>query len=503
MVNNDEILQSIDFSKVTLQDFTFKVNRRADAKLLYNISDILPIYTEEHGLHLELENERGTDSSILKLERKVVEMLAPKHILKELPYEDVAAEFADKKKLIVKELVERSFAIIERPTPVQSIAIPEMIRGHDAIIQSNSGTGKTIAQVIGCLWHFNPRDTSLQHIFITSSHEVATQIYKNVQMLAPGDADVQLCIGHKRETRPRGGFITGKTNQHETRVQFMRRISGAQILVCTMGKFYDCMFNMKIINTDHLKTICVDEFDNILSPSASRSDNVQSTANQIKNVFSAIPPSTQRAFFSATIADALGCALKYFRQGYGVPLIALKESDDIFLEGIRQYYVDIRDIHDETVNKIYTVLDILQNVRLTQCIIFANHVETVERIKDCIQKEISITTAAFHAGLSANERTRITSAFMNGDYKILVSTDVLARGYDVQHVNLVINFDMPSRFETYLHRIGRAGRFGRKGVAISLISSGALEMDKVDEINALSPKSQMMELPLAIDRILE
>lgn len=492
MSNNEEILRSIDFTKVAIQDMEFKVNR-GTVPILHHISDIIPKVSPEYGLHLEIENERKTNSEIIKLNKQVIGIVAPKRAMKELELSELQEKYVELREPIVSDLVRNALGSIERLTPIQHIAILPLIQGLDALLQSNSGTGKTYAMSIGCLYHFDPSDPSLQHIYITSTHEIADQIHRTVSKFAPGNANIQLCIGQK-PGKPTGGFVDRNATRREPRAAFIQRMQNAQILVCTMGKLYDCMVNMKILDVSNLKTICVDEFDNILDPTASRSDNTLSTLTQIKSIFEKIPASTQRTFFSATIANALGNALKCFRQGYGVPFLALKEKDDIFLEGIKQYYIEIDGLRDENYAKMIDLIDILQQTRLTQCIVFANHVDTVEKISDTIKKETAINAEAIHAGLSDKERRSIVDRFINGDIKILVATDVLARGFDAQHVNLVINFDMPQVFETYVHRIGRAGRFGRKGSAISFISSTAREMDKVREINIQSPKSQMMNL---------
>lgn len=495
---DNEVISNINLRNVCVGDFSYKVNRGEDIKILHNLSDILPVWSEENGLHLNLRGEKAKSGCILPLDKNVILNLAPKYVFDENSYKEVEKMFCENKAPIAERLAKNIFSSIETPTPVQSISIPAMIEGRDVLIQSNSGTGKTIAQVIGSLWHFNPEDITLQHIFITSSHEVASQIYNNVMMLVPGKANVQLCIGQKKETtRGTGGFRSqASEGRPESLRDFCKRISSAQILVCTMGKFYDCLFNKKIIDVSHLKTITIDEFDNIIAPNNYRSDNVQSTANQINNVFTTVPKHTQRAFFSATVENALKTALEYFRQGYGMPLIVLKEQNDVFLEGIRQFYVEVEAISDEIHIKGDILIDLLSNLRIAQCIIFANSIDVVKNIKENIRKlSIPISTEAFHAQLSDQERKTIHKQFIDGSIKILVSTDVLARGFDAHQVNLVINFDMPNSFETYVHRIGRSGRFGRKGTAISFVSIGGGEMEKIDQINSRSPKSQIVTLP--------
>ena len=265
-----------------------------------------------------------------------------------------------------------------------------------------------------------------------------------------------------------------------------------------MGKFYDYLCNKKWIETKYLKSICVDEFDNIVaSRSRARSSTVMNTEEQMAAIMKRIPSRTQRAFFSATVfSQALEIAHSYFRPYdlmIGDPFLVLLDIEDYTLEGIRQYYVECQSFND----KKEVLLDLLKQLRISQAIIFANRIETANEIKLFLDdQDVKITSAVFHGNLPAVERKNIHQSFSQCNIRVLISTDLTARGLDVQGINLVINFDMPDVLETYIHRVGRSGRYGKKGVAISLIlvNRDKDERKKILNINECSKQSQMGEL---------
>jgi len=164
------------------------------------------------------------------------------------------------------------------------------------------------------------------------------------------------------------------------------------------------------------------------------------------------------------------------------------------LEGIRQYYVKVGTFLD----KKGVLLDLLQQCRISQAIIFANKKETANELKLYLdEQEISFHSAVCHGDLSAIVRQTIHKELIEGKLRLLISTDLTARGLDIQGINVVINFDMPDVLENYIHRIGRSGRYGRKGVAINLIlvNSSTDEMQKVERINEVSKAGHMVPLP--------
>lgn len=497
-------IADISFSPIKIGEHNCNVNRKGDEMIfLTDFSDVMPIYDGGREPFLEIKSKKTGEVTKLRLNNYAASrMYIPNS--DRMSDEEFFSKFVERKRSMVEILTGRTFAKgFEAPSAVQALTIPELIQGKDALVQFKSGTGKTHAFLFGCLWAFDPYDKELQHIFITSSHEVALQIYEQVKFLLPSEENISLCIGQGQRKEGSGGFKspigTSGLKRPKTIREEREEVQNAKIIVGTMGKIYDYVCNKKWIKSDYLKTICVDEFDNIVvSRSKTKSSTVMSTEEQIKAVISMVKPCTQRIFVSATVSQqSLEIAHGYFRQYspvIGEPFIVLLDIEDYTLEGILQYYVKCIS----TEEKICVLKDLLGQCRITQSIVFVNRIETAEKITVEIEKfykknRIEAIIKKFHADMGAEERKQVHQDFVSGKVRLLISTDVTARGLDVQGVNLVINFDMPNSLETYIHRVGRSGRYGRKGVAISLIMEG--EMKKISEINDCSKQSEMTPLP--------
>ena len=510
--NTDQIWD-IKVNPITIWEHNCNINRsESDLKILANFSDALPKFSDELGPHLEIYPKNGGKPTIVPLNYGVTNGMLIKNS-KNMTDEEYYKAFVECKKPIVETLIKNTYAKgYESTSAVQAITIPELVQRKDALIQFKSGTGKTHAFLFGLLWGFDPLDDVLQYIFITNSHEVAKQIYRQAKELFPDNARISLCIGQKKDTNIGGGFKTTiTTSSLNTKPKSIREeraeVSQAQIIVCTMGKFYDYLCNKKWINNiKHIKSICVDEFDNIVaSRSKSRNSTIMSTEDQMAAIIREMPKNTQRVFFSATVSEqALQIAHSYFRPyapSIGEPLIVLLPPEDYTLEGIRQYYVQVNSIDV----KKEVLIDLFKQFRLAQCIIFTNHIRTAEDIKYMFDKQaVAFSSAVFHGELPATVRDAIHRDFLENKIRILISTDLTARGFDAQSINIVINFDMPESLETYIHRVGRSGRYGRKGVAISLIMSNPKhnEMRKVDAINEVSKFNKFECLPADLSNLL-
>lgn len=517
-MDKEEDISAIKFSSITILDHNCSINRNPDdLNLLVDFSDATPTYTREDGVHLQLSTKSMPKKKIVKLSNNVAYGMLIKGA-KEMTDDEYLSTFVERKKEFVDNyIVKNTFAKgFQVPSAVQALTIVELIQRKDALVQFKAGTGKTHAFLFGCLWHFDPSDYVLQYVFITCSHEVAFQIYEQAKQILPPDTKIALCIGQKKEGTMGGGggggfkTLIGTSNLNrrpKTIREEKEEVSKAQVIVCTMGKFYDFMFNKKWINTKYLKTICVDEFDNIISSnSKNRSSIIMNTQEQMANIIHDIPYDTQRTFFSATVSEqALQIAHSYFRK-YNSPLdepfIVLLNVDDYTLEGIRQYYVCCKDMEW----KKEVLIDLITQCRISQGIIFTNTIKTAEDLKMMLDNypKIRISAAVFHGGLPESVRSGIHKDFIENKVRLLISTDLTSRGLDVQSINVVINFDMPDSMETYIHRIGRSGRYGRKGTAISLlvVSEYNNEMKKVEAINECSNKSKMEELPGKLESLL-
>lgn len=512
MSSNDNTA-NINFHQIKYKEYSCNVNRdpNQDYYILRSFDNIMPYFNEESGPHLLLsqykENDSDLTESIVQVRGDTFGMIYDGN-----KTDDVVTYFNKVTKLkaqMVENLIKQTYAkSFENPSIIQKLAIPELIMGRDAIVQFKAGTGKTHTFLIGSLWHFDPRNKNLQHVFITNSHEVAIQTYNQILELLDGVSHkTVLCIGQKKGAEPeksvRGFKPQFNTVIRKKPMQEIQEAREAQIIVATMGKFYDYLCNRSCISLDNLKTLCVDEFDNIVSSHQSRTrSNTMSTQDQFTQIIECTNKKAQRIFFSATVStEAIEIAYSYFRSNDpNESFIILLNEEDLTLEDVKQYYV-ICNSEDE---KKIVLLDLIKNCRISQAIIFTNTINIAKEVKEVLtniyydeKNKISIPTEIFHGDLSSEDRNRIYQDFVKSKIRILVSTDITARGLDISGINIVINYNMPTTFSTYVHRIGRSGRYGKKGLAISFILVNNCdwdERDKVNEINSKSKKSKMVEL---------
>lgn len=523
--NTNTNITDIKFTPVKVGKFNCNINRQDHELIQFcDFNDAFPHWNKENGLHFQIFSKKAAKHLIVPLANTVAWKLLINNA-SDMTEEEYYNTFVTRKREFLAEyLIKNTFAKgYEIPSAVQEITVTELIQGNDGMVQFKAGTGKTHAFLFGSLWGFDPADSALQYVFITSSHEVATQIYNQCKELI-GTAQIynqnkgtnepvriSLCIGQKQagNTSSTGGFKTpistsSLMNRQRSAKDELDEICRAQVLVCTMGKFYHLYCDKKKIDTKYLKVMCVDEFDNIVasnnrSKNRNRQSSVMSTEDQMAAIIKKIPENTQRIFFSATVSqEALEIAYSYFRppERSNDPLIILLDIEDSTLEDIKQYYVECQNFAE----KKDVLIDLIKQCRIAQAIIFANNIKTAIEIKYLLdQQEVPIDSAVFHGNLLEVDRTRIIKSFREGAVRMLISTDVTSRGLDVQGVNVVFNFDMPEILETYVHRVGRSGRYNRKGCAISLILGN--EFQKVSEINECSI-SKMSVLPSDLSNLL-
>ncbi|EXX79596.1 Tif1p [Rhizophagus irregularis DAOM 197198w] len=234
--------------------------------------------------------------------------------------------------------------------------------------------------------------------------------------------------------------------------------AGAHVVVGTPGRVFD-MINRRALKTDHIKMFVLDEADEMLS---------RGFKEQIYDVFQLLPPSTQVVLLSATMpADVLEVTTKFMRE----PVRILVKRDELTLEGIKQFYIAV----EKEDWKLDTLCDLYETVTITQAVIFCNTRRKVDWLTDKLHAR-EFTVSAMHGDMDQAQRDVIMKEFRSGSSRVLIATDLLARGIDVQQVSLVINYDLPTNRENYIHRIGRGGRFGRKGVAINFVTSEDVRM---------------------------
>ena len=334
----------------------------------------------------------------------------------------------------------------DEPSPIQSKAINPVISGRDVIAQAQSGTGKTGSFLIGSMARVDLENKNPQVIVLCPSRELASQIYFNFESL-------NSYMGIK------GALIMGGTGVDDN---FKALDGGAQFIVGTPGRIFD-MMKRYVLKTTHLKTFVMDEADEMLS---------KGFKDQVYEIFQFVPPTTQSCIFSATMPPA---ALEITEKFMKNPISLLIKTEMVTLDGISQFYLGI----EQESWKVATLLDLYERLRIRQTIIFVNSKRKAEHLKEQLEAN-NFVISVIHAGMSQLQRDKTMKSFRTGDSRILVATDVIARGIDVHHVQVVINYDIPRHVETYIHRIGRSGRFGRKGIAINFASEQ--EFEKLERI---------------------
>ena len=246
------------------------------------------------------------------------------------------------------------------------------------------------------------------------------------------------------------------------------------VAVGTPGRVSD-VIKRGALRTDTLRVLTLDEADEMLS---------QGFSDQIYEIFKYLPKDIQVALFSATMPDdVLELTKKFMR----TPTRILVKRESLTLEGIKQFYVAVEEEH-----KLDTLMDLYESVSIAQSVIFANTRRKVDWIAEQLNKN-NHTVSYMHADMGKGDREKVMNTFRSGSSRVLVTTDLVARGIDVHHVNIVINFDLPTNKENYLHRIGRGGRYGRKGVAINFVAQR--DVDVLREIEG-HYHTQIDELPI-------
>jgi len=329
----------------------------------------------------------------------------------------------------------------ENPSPIQGNAIPIMNEKKDLIAQAQSGTGKTGAFSIGVLNNIDVTIDSTQVIIVNPTHELANQNYNVIKELSNFmDCSVQTVIG---------GTSVRKCQEDLNK--------NPKIVVGTPGRILD-MIEKRYLLTEKLKILIFDEADEILS---------FGFKENIYNIIKYIPRDTQICIFSATMPDEV---LELTNKFMNKPEKILVNKENLTLEGIVQFYINVK-VNDW---KFDVLTDIYETINLSQCIIYINSRNKLMEVNDRL-KTLGYPVECIHGELSGDLRKSIMEDFKSGKLRILLSTDLLSRGIDIQQLSLVINYDLPREKETYIHRIGRSGRYGRKGVSINFVTDRDLD----------------------------
>lgn len=351
----------------------------------------------------------------------------------------------------------------EKPSSIQKRAIVPLAQGNDIIAQAQSGTGKTGTFSIGILERIKIEKDCTQAIILAPTRELANQIYNVISALSfyMKDLRIKLSIGGtKSSDYDRWGK---QKNNH--------------IVIGTPGRVLDNLKRKKL-DVSNLEVFALDEADEMLS---------RGFIDQIYDIFQIIPLTTKVALFSATIPpEVLELSKKFIKN----PLHILVRKEELTLDGIAQFYVGLQ----KREHKIDTLIDLFGTISVTQSIIFVNKKADVERLYDILTKE-GFGVGLVSGNMSQEERNESIEKFRSGTTRVLLSTGLLSRGFDVQQVSLVINFDLPIHKESYIHSSGRCGRWGRKGCVINLVTER--EYGRLQEIEKYY-NTKIEELPMNI-----
>jgi translation initiation factor 4A len=347
----------------------------------------------------------------------------------------------------------------ENPSPIQKQAILPIIQGNDVLAQAQSGTGKTGAFCVATMMRCDGDKKDHQAVILAPTRELAQQIHGVFTSLAS-------------LTKLRAHLLVGGTSVDRD-IQDIRS-NDPQVFVGCPGRVLDFMVR-RVIRTETVRLIVLDEADEILS---------QGFQDQIYNIFQYLTDAVQVVMFSATIPEPLHDIVHKIMR---TPVKILVKTELMTLEGITQFYVFFQNDHD----KLMALMDLYGGISVSQSIIYCNSVKRVIELYDTMRRE-GFPVCCIHSDMNRDERKISYDEFKTGKFRVMISSNVTARGLDVQQVSVVINYDIPKCVHAYLHRIGRSGRWGRKGVGINFVTK--YDVDKMRAIEQ-HYKTEIKELP--------
>jgi len=362
---------------------------------------------------------------------------------------------------ISTELLRGIFAHgFEKPSYIQQKAIKPLIEKKDVVAQAQSGTGKTATFTIGALANVDVTSNTTQVLVLSPTKELTIQtgvVFERLGSMMEG-LRVQTVFG---------GAVIEETSSFSFR-NFPHVICGCP------GRVFDMMRRDKI-SSKQIKLIILDEADEMLS---------SGFKDQVYNIFQYLSSNIQVALFSATLPDGIHSIIKKIMNN---PVHISVKREMLTLEGIRQYYIAVDDDRE----KYITLKNLFAFLSMSQCIIYSNSVKRVQDLYEAMVED-DFPVCRIHSNMDRAEREAAFNDFKNGRSRVLISSNVTARGIDIQQVSVVINFDLTKDVHTYLHRIGRSGRWGRKGVGINFITRR--DVAKLQEIEQ-HYSTEIMEMP--------
>jgi superfamily II DNA/RNA helicase len=326
----------------------------------------------------------------------------------------------------------------EKPSNIQQIAIKPALDKRDLIAQAQSGSGKTGTFTISILELININVNQTQAIVVAPTRELATQI-----------SNVFSNIGSFMQNLKIKTLVGGSPIQRD--ISYLKYKNPHVIIGC-IGRIND-MVNRKLLHIEELKILCLDEADELLS---------NTFRIQMQQLITNINKSAQILIYSATMSNEIINLTNLFMND---PVKIIVEKEKISLESIEQMFIPLNsDMHKYEMLKY-----IFEKVSITQCIIYVNDINRVQELTDAMNKD-GFPVCCIHGSCDRADRDNILQDFRNGKFRVLISSNITARGIDIQQIGVVINFDVPKNVNTYLHRIGRSGRWGRKGMAINFVT---------------------------------
>jgi len=348
----------------------------------------------------------------------------------------------------------------ERPSPIQAKAIGPIINRKDVIAQAQSGTGKTAAFSVGALSLVDLSKMETQILIMSPTRELTKQISLVISSIG------NMMNGLSVYTLVGGTSIDEDANKLKN--------TPPHVIVGCPGRVYD-MIRRGNIKSKTIKLVVLDEADEMLS---------SGFKEQVYNIFQTFSNDIQVALFSATLPEYISnITTKFMRD----PINIFVKTEALTLEGISQYFVAV----DDDKQKYLAMKDLYSYISLSQCIIYCNSIKRVVDLYDAMIED-GFPVCCIHSNMDKSARDVAFADFRNGKYRVMISSNVTARGIDIQQISVVINFDIPKCVHTYLHRIGRSGRWGRKGVGINFITRR--DVSKLKEIEQ-HYDTQITELP--------
>ena len=352
----------------------------------------------------------------------------------------------------------------EVPSIIQQQAIKPLIMKKDIVVQAQSGTGKTATFTIGALANVDVKDNNTQVLVLSPTKELTIQTAKVFTGLGSMMEGLRVQALYGGSVVEEGSTFSNKKTPH--------------VICGCPGRVFDMMRRSRI-SSKKIKLVILDEADEMLS---------SGFKEQVYNIFQYFSSTIQVALVSATLPDSINAIIDKIMRN---PVRISVKREMLTLEGIAQYYIAV----DDDRQKYATLKDLYGLISISSSIIYCNSVKRVQDLYEAM-KEDDFSVCRIHSGMDKEDRAKAFDDFRVGRTRVLISSNVTARGIDIQQVSVVVNFDIPKCVNVYLHRIGRSGRWGRKGIGINMITRR--DVAKLKEIEQ-HYATQISEMPSSLD----